>query len=366
MNTKLKNNYNSNNESTLLDSDTSIIYAGIDVHKAQWTVTIYVNDRLFKTFTQPPSAEALYKTLSNNFPGCKYKACYEAGFCGFVVQRDLDKLGIECIVINPADLPKTSKNMYTKTDTIDSKILSEFLSKNLLRSIYIPKRSDESDRALVRYRKVVVKDLGSSRRRVKSLLMSKGILVPEKFQKSYICKKYLEWLQTVELPDGSLRDSLDLILDDVIHFRKKLLQINKQIKTLSCTDKYKGICQILMSAPGIGTITSMTLITEIMDISRFKHFKNFNSYVGLYPTEYSSGEHIRKGFITPRNNKFLRPLIIEAAWSAIQRDGILALKFAELTKRMTKKRAIVAIARKLLSRIYSIWNDGVLYELNKK
>jgi transposase len=162
------------------------------------------------------------------------------------------------------------------------------------------------------------------------------------------------------------KSALDLMLDDLIHCRKKLYSVTKEIKKLSETVKYSPLMGLLRSTPGIGLITGMTLITEIMDINRFQSFNKFNAFVGLYPNQFSSGEKVRMGKMTPRHNAYLRPLIIEAAWTSIRFDSALTLKFNEDCKRKTKKRAIVTIARKLLSRIYMVWTNGVLYEKGLK
>lgn len=152
-----------------------------------------------------------------------------------------------------------------------------------------------------------------------------------------------------------------MITDDVVMLRQRLLAINKEIRKLSKTPKYLKNFEILTSTPGIGLITAMTLLTEVGDIRRFKNFSQFNSFIGLYPSEFSSGEKILKGKMTKRSHKAIRSLIIEAAWIAIGKDPTMALKYKELTETKTGKRAIVVIARKLLNRIYTIWNNQQTY-----
>lgn len=144
------------------------------------------------------------------------------------------------------------------------------------------------------------------------------------------------------------------MVDDVKAFRKRLLETNKLIRELAVSDRYRETFMVLSSAPGIGIITAMTMLTEIGNIERFDTFARFNSFIGLCPSEFSSGEDVRKGGMPPRNHSAIRPLLIEAAWIAIRIDPALALKFQELIVTRTKKQAIVVIARKLLSRIYSI------------
>jgi transposase len=101
----------------------------------------------------------------------------------------------------------------------------------------------------------------------------------------------------------------------------------------------------------------------IADINRFPSFKHFNSFVGLKPTSYSSGEKERNGFMTFRKHSSLRSSIVECSWTAIQQDPALLASYEEFKKRMSGKRAIIKIARKLLARIYKVWKTGEPYEL---
>ena len=103
-------------------------------------------------------------------------------------------------------------------------------------------------------------------------------------------------------------------------------------------------------------------MTEIGDINRFDSFAKFNSFIGLCPSEYSSGEHVHKGKMTTRGHKTIRALIIEAAWVAKRNDPTLTQKYYDLLKTKTAKRSIVIVARKLLSRLFTVWKTNIEYE----
>lgn len=339
------------------------IYLGIDVHKKNWNVSVYLGDMFYQTFHQESDSKILHQYLQHHFSGGNYKACYEAGFCGFSVQRKLSSLGIDCIVVNPADVPQTVKGSLSKTDSVDSKRLGAALSKGFLTPIYVPDTVTEADRQLIRYRKKIQQQIQSRRKSLKSALHVAGILIPSEHDKPYFTNNFINWIKNLEVKEFSLKATLDMIVEDVVYFRKRLLEVNKQIRQLSNTEKYVRMYGILTSAPGIGLITAMTILTEIGDIKRFGSFAKFNAFIGLHPSEFSSGEHIRKGRITPRGHSAIRPLIIEAAWIALRNDPAMALKFSELiSSGKTKKRTIIVIARKLLSRIYSIWTHQQFYE----
>ena len=338
------------------------IHIGLDVHKKNWSVSIYLGDKFVKTFHQESTGTILLQHLKTNYPDAVYKACYEAGFCGFSVQRELTALGIECFVVNAADVPQTNKGMLSKTDAADSRRIGEAFSKGLLKPIYIPTSKSEADRNLVRYRKRVQEDLKAKKQGIKSCLFILGLKIPVQHDKSYWTNNFINWLKALEINNESNRITLSLLIEDVLLLRKRLFETNKQLRVLSQSESYSAIFKLITSTPGIGLITGMTLITEIGDINRFDSFTKFNSFIGLCPSEYTSGEHVHKGKMTNRAHKTIRGLIIEAAWMAIRLDPALTLKYHELLKTKTGKRAIVVIARKLLSRLFTVWKTNIEYE----
>ena len=338
------------------------IHTGLDVHKKNWSVSLYLNDVFVRTFHQESSGQALLQHLQTNYPGGTYKACYEAGFCGFSVQRELSRLGIECSMVNAADIPQTNKGMLSKTDAADSRRIGEAFAKNLLKPIYIPKPETEGDRNLIRYRKHVQEGLKSKKHKLKSSLFTMGLKIPTEHDKPYWTNNFITWLKELTVPDSGNKLTIHLLIEDVLHLRQRLFITNKEIRQLSQCDRYKATYTLLTSTPGIGLITAMTMITEIGNINRFESFTKFNSFIGLCPSEFSSGEHVHKGKMTIRSHKTIRSLIIESAWIARRSDPALTLKYHELLKTKTAKRAIVIIARKLLSRLFMVWKTNTEYE----
>jgi transposase len=338
------------------------INIGLDVHKKNWSVSIYLGDNFIKTFHQESTGTILLQHLKTNYPDAIYNACYEAGFCGFSVQRELTGLGIACTVVNAGDIPQTNKGMLSKTDAADSRRIGEAFAKGLLKAIYVPKANVEADRNLVRYRKRVQEDLKAKKQGIKSSLFILGLKIPVQYDKSYWTNNFITWLKELEINDYSNKITVSLLIEDVLLLRKRLFETNKRLRALSIHENYAANYILLTSTPGIGLITAMTMLTEIGDVNRFDSFTKFNSFIGLCPSEYSSGERVHKGKMTNRAHKTLRSLIIEAAWVSIRVDPALTLKYHELLKTKTGKRAIVVIARKLLSRIFTVWKTKVEYE----
>jgi len=126
------------------------IYVGIDVHLKNWTATVLSDNLTLKTFHLEPSAEVLCSFLFRNYPGAKYYSAYEAGFSGYSTHRSLVKMGVHNIVVNPADIPTTSKEKLRKTDATDSAKIARCLRAGQLKPIYIPDEGAQELRSLAR------------------------------------------------------------------------------------------------------------------------------------------------------------------------------------------------------------------------
>jgi transposase len=338
----------------IADFSGQTIHVGMDVHLKQWNITLYNNQQYLRKFQQESNPETLIKHLTEHYPNAHFKLAYEAGFCGFWIQRAFTKAGMECIVVNAADVPQTDKGMRTKNDVTDSKRIGASLSGGMLKPIYIPNEQTESDRSLVRYRYRLRTDLNRSKTRIKSLLHKHGIRLPEEFANSKWTRALLKWLKELQIPYSFTKLTLTRMIEQVEYLQAQILQLTRDLRIMLKSDHYNTQAKLLMSVPGIGALTALTMLTEISDIRRFKTFYHFNSFIGFCPTEFSSGESERKGSITPRHHSLLRSITVEMAWTAIRLDPAMCLAYNDYKKRMTPKRAIIRIARKMLNRIYHL------------
>ena len=341
-------------------------YVGIDYHKKSWKVTILGEHYEHKTMSQDPDPAILANYLNRNFPGGTYHAVYEAGFSGFMSCRKLKELGINCTVIHPADVPTSQKERQQKTDKADSRKLARSLRANELNAIHIPERGLEADRALLRQRFRIVKDIARTKNRVKSLLLQFGITIPERFtlsQTRHWSKNYISWLKGLEIKEPSLRQVIDNYINIGIMLRKELLLVNKQVRGLSRSPEYVKNYKLLISIPGIGVTTAMTILVQLGDIKRFKRLDDLCNYIGLVPKMYASGDKVVTGKMIKRGRKELKIMMIEASWEAIRKDPALTAKFNGLSLRMNKNKAIIRIARKMLSRVRHVLVNKIEYEL---
>lgn len=339
------------------------IFLGIDVHLKSWKVTVMAGDIVHKTFSSPPQVDKLHSYLKTHFPGANYYSAYEAGFSGFWLHRELTKLGINSIIVNPADIPTTDKERKQKEDQRDSRKIAKTLQAGQLKGIFIPSESVLQDRILLRTRDAIIKDLTRNKNRVKSLLYYQGIPYPERFNasSSHWSKQFIEWLDKIEFQYNG-RSGLDALLAMVNNQRSLLLKITRQVRELSKTAQYKRNVDLLVSVPGIGVLTAMKLLTELERIDRFKNFAQLCSYVGLVPSTNSSGENEITSGITPRNNLRLRSALVESAWIAVRTDPALSSCYHKLSNRIASNRAIIRIAKKLLNRAVHVLRTGEEYE----
>jgi transposase len=336
---------------TILDYTGQHVYVGLDVHKKSWTVSLCTEQAAFKTFTQPPEVETLMAYVRRTFPHAKYHCVYEAGFCGYWIVAQLRSSGIECLVINPADVPTSDKEKQYKTNRVDARKLVRSLRNGELAGIYVPSRTAQEDRALVRSRHTLVGKQTRCKNLIKSTLCFYGIALPEDIVDRYWSARFTRWLESLELATTSGTTTLKMLLEELAFLRQLILRTTRAIRSLACSERYVPSVEHLTSIPGVSILVAMIFLTEIVDIERFRTLDHLASFVGLVPGERSSGEEKTDPGITHRKNPHLRWVLMESAWVAIRHDPSLALAFTKLAARMPKTQAIVRIARKLLNRI---------------
>jgi transposase len=334
------------------------LYVGIEVHKNNWSVTIIFMGRFLLTISMNPSPEELAKYLRKNYPGGIYHTVYEAGFCGYWIDRALRREGINNLLVNPADVPTSHKELRRKTDQIDSKKLARELSNNKLEGIYVPSVQSEALRSLNRLRAQITKDQTRIKNRIKSLLHFFGVSIPRNDETKHWSGKFIKYLTEIKFEHEAQKQTLNFLIESLKQTRARLVEILKSLRQKVKEDEaIKKIIGHLISVPGIGFITAITLYTELIDIKRFSKFDKLSAYVGFVPDTDSSGTIQKVTGISVRQSKYLRGLLIEAAWIAMRKDGALTMAYGQFRQRMNEQRAIVRIAKKLLSRIMYVWSN---------
>jgi transposase len=327
------------------------VFIGVDVHRESWHVTARTEGEEVFHGGIPSQYHALRK-LMDHFKGCRIKVAYEAGPCGFWLYDRLTEGGIETIVVPPSLIPIESGNKV-KTDKRDSRKLAQLLEGNMLKRVYVLTEEDRVDRELLRTRRQIVEHRNDVARQIKSKLLFYGIRSP--FAPKYGWgRNYLQWLRGLELPREGLKACFESLIELYEYLSDQLLKMNQRVKELSQSSKYRQRLKFLCSVPGIGTLIAMEILVELQDVGRFKRTEELASYIGLTPSEFSTGQYVRQGRVTRCGNKRVRTCLVESSWILITKDPLMRLKYNKLKAMKGAKRAIIAIARKLMIRIRRI------------
>ena len=343
-------------QSNLISFKGQNIYIGIDVHLMSWSVTILSETSILKQMRLGADPEGLHRFLISHYPEAEFYSVYEAGFCGFWIHERLTALGIHNIVVNPADVPTMNSEKLRKTDAVDSKKLAVGLRAKQLKGIYTPDSEALEIRSLIRLKNSITKDLTRQKNRIKSQLRYLGIDIPEEFVRTSAnwSKRFVSWIKDVETRTPCGRQAIDMQLLQLEDLRKQKAEILRRLRELSHQDRFKETLMLLMTVPGIGKMTGLSLMAEIIDITRFQSAEQLAAYIGIIPMCHSSGEHDGTGDITLRKHANLRCIIIESAWIAIRIDEALQLCYLNNRKRMPASKAIIKVARKMVNRIYFV------------
>lgn len=188
-----------------------------------------------------------------------------------------------------------------------------------------------------------------------------GIKIPSHAEMSHWSGRFIHWLESLEFPTPAGKDYLRICIEELKECRTRIVQIVRLLRSYCIDFEITESIGYLRSIPGIGFITAITFYTEIVDIYRFRTLDHMSSFVGLVPSVHSSGDHEWNGRLTNRKNGYLRHMLVEAGWIAIRKDTALLLAFNKLTKKMSKQKAIIRIARKLLNRIRYVWLSQKAY-----
>jgi transposase len=322
----------------------SDIYVGVDVHLKQWHVTILHEEEELFSGNIPGHWEDLEKLLSR-YARDRIYVVYEAGYSGFWLHDQLLEWGANCIVTPPSLLPVESGNRV-KTDKRDSRKLAYLLSRGMLKAIWVPSREECLNREVIRRRRQLVWDRVRVQNRIKSALYFYGIeLAKPRGRWSTV---YVKNLWSLRLGNKFAQESFWRFLEVYEDLCRQIEKQTSLLKELSLTDRYRDQVAILCSVYGIAMISAMEILLELGDIARFRRGEQLAAYVGLTPSQHSSGDKVRMGHITRAGKGALRGTLIEVAWLLIRHDSGMNEKYLRIRRNSGSKRAIVAIARRLL------------------
>ncbi|MBN1605577.1 MAG: IS110 family transposase [Polyangiaceae bacterium] len=329
------------------------ITMGIDASTKSLSITVLREGQFVKHANVPYSRNALESFL-NRFAGCCIRSVYEASSIGYWLHDTLIELGVQNTVTPPSKTPRSSSDRV-KTDRRDSMKLARLHEAGLLKAIGVPGQEQRAARQLLRTRRQISGQRTRTMRQIRSLLLFHHIERPQQVGKPWT-QSYLQWLASVPFSSTegglSLRQALDALLKVYHELTGQVKALTQQVVRMGADPCYRSHADALQSNPGIGVLTALTILSEIGSIRRFANSQQFASYLGLTPSEYSRGETQRQGHITRAGNTHIRALLVECCWIWISKDQAAYRIYRRIARRRERQRAIVAMARRLATRIY--------------
>lgn len=331
------------------------VYIGIDVHRAFFVASCVCDGVVVKRVRMPPRSEAVISLIGKHFPDSEVHTCYESGYSGFWLHRELSSAGISNIVVHAASI-EVAANDRVKTDKRDSLKMAHQLAAGRLKGIRVPSVEQEQERLLTRTREQLMRAKRRAQIQIRMRLHQFG-LFPTHIERVIRLKDVDALLEKME---GDLHYTVSCLRAEWERLAVQVKEIDRKLLERS---KQSPLDAIYRSVPGIGTLIAQVLSSELGDLSQFPNERALFSFTGLTPGEYSSGNHVHRGSISRQGSSRLRHMLVEAAWQAIRKDKVLREFFERIAKKAGKKRAIVAVARKLVGRIRAAVRVSTGYEV---
>lgn len=356
------------------------VFIGIDTSKLRNAVAIAEAGRngkvryLGEIDTSEAATKKLVASLASKYR--KLTFCYEAGPTGYGLQRLVESLGHSCIVAAPSLIPKKAGDRI-KTNRRDAEGLARLLRAGELTAVWVPDARHEAMRELARARDAARQDLTRKRQQVSSMLLRMGLHYPG--IKTWGAR-HRSWLANLKLEHAEQRFVLEELLVAERQAGERVCRLEQAIRDALGNWSLRDIVPALMAMRGIDMISAVTILTEIGDLTRFANPRQLMAYLGLVPSERSTGDAVRRGPITKAGNGRARRVLVEAAWAyrhparvgfekqaavaaaprpareiAWKAQVRLCKRFRSLTRKGKKSTVVaIAIARELAAFIWAI------------
>ncbi|PMG52204.1 IS110 family transposase [Shewanella sp. 10N.286.52.B9] len=372
----------------------NILFIGLDTHK-EFVEVAYIEDQrdaqavhLGRVSSAKASITKLARQFEYKYPDATLHFVYEAGPCGYWIYRLLTSLGHCCYVIAPSLIPK-KPGEKVKTDKRDALKLAKLLKSEDLTAIYVPEPEDEAIRDLSRARETAMKDLKDAKYQLKALLLRNNINYKGTANWSL---QHLRWLTEIILPHPSQQIVLQEYIQSITERISRLKRLDNELEHHVKNWRYYPVVKAIQALRGVRLLVATGVIAELGDLTRFDHPRKLMSYLGLVPSEHSSGGKRHVGSITKCGNGRARRLLVEGAHSyrypanistdiqkrqedlpkqitdiAWQAQLRLCRRYQKLMQKGKHYNVIVtAIDREMIAYIWAISREIVLVQINPK
>ena len=290
------------------------VYVGLDVHKDTIAVAVATAGRGAPQYRNeiantPTAIKRLIHKLSPD--GEELSVCYEAGPCGYGVHRQITDLGHDCIVVAPGLIPRRATDRI-KTDRRDALSLARLHRAGELTPVWVPGQDQEAMRDLTRAREDLKAIERTARQRLGAFLLRHGYVY---HGKSRWTQAHFRWIERITMGTSVQQIVLQEYVDTVITAQRRVAALTEQMRQALEPWSLRPVVEALMALRGVQMITAMTVLAELGDLTRFDSPSQLMAYLGLVPSEHSSGHSKRQGGITKTGNGHVRRVLVEAAWA---------------------------------------------------
>jgi transposase len=327
------------------------VYIGVDIARSKWVFNVRWGGQERRKLSTPGEIEHL-QSLVGEYSNCRVHLVYEACGFGYEIAWWCQEQGVDVVVIAPSTV-EHAPGSRVKTDRLDAGKMARDREQRRLKGVWIPTRTQHEHRQYSRTYTQAIKDRRRAQARVRSLMQEQGRIGPAP---SAGWKAYLRWYEEQELAEAVAQCGRELLsMREMAAASAK--RMHGALLELSRREAYRPVVEALQGQGGVGWFTAIRMVLELGDIRRFRTAGSFPRYVGLTPSEYSSGEYERRGHLIKCGPRFMRAWLVQCAWASIRsgRDARLRAVFERLAPKIGKKRAIVAVARRLALRVRARW-----------
>lgn len=292
----------------------NVFHVGLDVHKDSIEIAFVDENGEARNYgkikNDLKALEKLIRRLLSNGPR-ELKFVYEAGPCGYGIFRHLSGLGFECVVVAPSMIPKRS-GCRIKNDRRDALNLCRLFRAGELTPVHVPTPEDEAMRDLVRARDDAKSAEKKAKQRLKAFLLRHELRFNGRAQWS---QAHMNWLADLRMEHPAQQIALQEYIDELKESMQRVARLTEQIRLLLPDWNKAPLVEALQALRGVRLVSAAVIVAEIGDFRRFKNAKELMTYLGLVPSEYSTGDQIKRGGITKTGNRFARKALVESAWS---------------------------------------------------